>query len=186
MSLKQLVDEEVKRPLSYEMLRDLVPSWVKVATYDSLAKFKTLKAALGGKQMIVCLYQVHERTSKKLKNMPGHFIVINARAKDQPIEYFSSSGWEPGKEIAATYSDPKILQRLLGKNFIYNSKPFERVGDQNTCWRWVLARCILGHLNLKSFQKLFAQRFTPSDSDDIITIMTLLLTAQEDLKSQKN
>ena len=82
MSLKQLVDEEVKRPLSYEMLRDLGPSWVKVVTYDSLAKYKTLKAALGGKQMIVCLYQVHERTTKKLKNMPGHFIVINARAKD--------------------------------------------------------------------------------------------------------
>ena len=115
--------------------------------------------------------------------MPGHFIVINARAKDQPTEYFSSSGWAPGKEVAATYSDPKILQRLLGKNFIYNSKPFERLGDQNTCWRWVLARCILGHLNLKSFQKLFAQRFNPSDSDDIITIMTLLLTAQEDLDS---
>ena len=183
MSLKQLVNEETKRPLSYEMLREMVPPWVRVATYDSLAKFKTLKAALQGKQMIVCLYQVHERTSKKLKNMPGHFIVINARAKNQPVEYFSSSGWSPGKEIAVTYSDPKIFQRLLGKNFIYNSKPFEKMGDQNTCWRWVMARCILGHLNLKTFQRLFSQRFMPRDGDDIITLMTLLLTAQEDLKS---
>ena len=82
MSLKQLVNEETKRPLSYEMLRELVPPWVRVATYDSLAKFKNLKSALQGKQMIVCLYQVHERTSKKLRIMPGHFIVINARAKN--------------------------------------------------------------------------------------------------------
>ena len=183
MSLKQLVNEETKRPLSYEMLREMVPPWVRVATYDSLGKYKTLKAALQGKQMIVVLYQVHERTSKKLKNMPGHFIVINARAKNQPVEYFSSSGWSPGKEIAVTYSDPKIFQRLLGKNFIYNSKPFEKMGDQNTCWRWVMARCILGHLNLKEFQRLFSQRFMPRDGDDIITLMTLLLTAQEDLKS---
>ena len=163
MSLKQLVNEEAKRPLSYEMLRDLVPPWVKVVTYDSLAKFKTLKAALGGKEMIVCLYQVHDR------------------AKNQPVEYFSSSGWSPGKEIAVTHSDPNIFKRLLGKNFIYNSKPLEKLGDQNTCWRWVIARCILGHLNLKSFQRLFNQRFMPRDGDDIITLMTLLLTAEKDL-----
>ena len=181
MSLKQLVDEEVNRPLSYEMLRELVPPWVKVTTYDALSKYKTLKAALGGKQMLVCLYQVHDRMTKKLKNMPGHFIVINARAKNQPVEYFSSSGWNPGKEIAVTHSDPNIFKRLLGKDFIYNSKPLEKMGDQNTCWRWVIARCILGHINLKAFQRLFNQRFIPKDGDDIITLMTLLLTAQEDL-----
>ena len=186
MSLKQLVDEEIKRPLSYEMLRDLVPPWVKVCTYDSLAKFKTLKSAMGDKQMLICLYQVHERMSKKLKNMAGHFIVINSRAKGQTNEYFSSSGWAPGKEIAATYSDPKILQRLLGNKFVYNSKPFERSGDSNTCWRWCLVRCILGHLTLKQFQRLFSQKFNPNDSDDIITILTLMITAQEDLKSKQN
>ena len=78
--MQALLKKEVKRPLSYEMLSTLVPKWCRVTKYDSLAKFKTLKDALMGKEMMVVLYNVHDRISKKLLNMPGHFIIINTRA----------------------------------------------------------------------------------------------------------
>ena len=183
MSLTQLVAQEVKRPLSYEMLRRMLPSWCRFATYDSLSRFKSLKEALQGKQMLVVLYQVHDAKSKKLVNMPGHYIVLNTRAKSQPVEYFSSSGWAPSAELAATHSDKTTFTRLLGRNFIHNSVPFEKMGDMNTCWRWVLTRCVLGHVSLKDFQRLFNQKFMPKDSNDIVTLMTLLLTVKQHIKA---
>ena len=182
--MQSLLKKEAKRPLSYEMLSTLVPKWCRVTRYDSLAKFKTLKAALMGKTMLVVLYNVHDRISKKLLNMPGHFIVINARARGQPTEYFSSSGWSPGQELAATHSDPSIFKRLLGSKFTHNSIQFEQMGDQNTCWRWVMARCILGHLTLKQFQKLFAQKVHLSSKDETVTLMTLLITAIKEFESE--
>ena len=163
------------------MLRTMLPPWCRFATYDSLSKFKTLKDALQGKQMLVVLYQVHDKKTKKLVNMPGHYIVLNARAKSQPVEYFSSSGWAPSAELSATHSDKTTFARLLGRNFIHNSVPFEKMGDMNTCWRWVLTRCVLGHVSLKDFQRLFNQKFMPKDSNDIVTLMTLLLTIQKDI-----
>ena len=180
--MQTLIKQENKRPLSYEMLATLVHKWARVTKYDSLAKFKTLKEALQGKEMMVVLYNVHDKISRKLVNMPGHFIVINARASGQPIEYFSSSGWGMAQEIAKTHSDPKIFQRLLGKNFITNNMQFEGRGDANTCWRWCLARCILGHMPLKAFQDLFKKKLHIDEKDDCITLMTLLITAKKELQ----
>ena len=178
--MQTVIAEESKRPLSYEMLAKLLPKWCRVTKYDSLAKFQTLKAALQGKQMLVVLYQVHSKTSKKLLNMPGHFIVINAKSRGQPVEYFSSSGWTPAQELSATHEDPKTFKRLLPKNFIYNSVALEHMGDLNTCWRWCLVRCILGHVSLKDFQKLFKQKVILRSSDDAIVLMTLLKTIEFD------
>ena len=84
------------------------------------------------------------------------------------------------QELAATHSDPNIFKRLLPKNFIYNSTKFETSGDINTCWRWCLARCVLAHITLKDFQKLFRQRVILKDTDDTIVLMTLLRTIEHD------
>ena len=182
--MQTLLKEEEKRPLSYEMLGTLLPRWCLVTKYDSLANFKTLKDALQGKEMMVVLYNLHDAKSKRLINAPGHFIVINARSKGQSVEYFSSTGWTPGKELAKTHSDPDIFNRLLGKNFVYNSVQFQRDLDINTCWRHCLMRCILGHLTLKEYQRLFKQHVTLSSADDVVTIATLLITLQHDLESK--
>ena len=178
--MQTLLKKEADRPLSYEMLETLLPKWCRVTRYDALKNIKSLKEALKGKTMLVVLYNLHDRISKKLVNAPGHFVVINARASGQPVEYFSSMGFAPGHEIAVTHSDPKIFQRLLGKTFTHNSTQFQRSGDINTCWRWVLARCILGSVTLKKFQALFRQKVHVDESDDVITLMTILLTAQKD------
>ena len=178
--MQTLIKKEAKRPLSYEMLETLLPKWCRVTKYDALKNVKTLKEALRGAQMLVVLYNLHDKITKRLVNAPGHFIVINSRATGQPIEYFSSMGWGPAREIAVTHSDPKIFDRLLGKKFIHNSTQFQGNGDQNTCWRYVLARCILGHITLAKFQALFRQKVHLAESDDVITLMTILTTVQKE------
>ena len=105
--MQSLLKKEGKRPLSYEMLSTLVPKWCRVTRYDALAKFKTLKDALQGKQMIVVLYNVHERISRKLVNMPGHFVVINTRASGQPTEYFPLVVGAPDKKSMPRTAIPK-------------------------------------------------------------------------------
>ena len=100
--MQQIIKKEKNRPLSYEMLDTLLPKWCRVTKYDSLKNVKTLKAALQGKQMLVVLYNLHDKISKKLINAPGHFVLINTRASGQPTEYFSSMGWSPGREIATS------------------------------------------------------------------------------------
>ena len=178
--MQSLIKKEAKRPLSYEMLETLLPKWCRVTKYDALKNVKSLKEALRGAQMLVVLYNLHDRITHKLVNAPGHFVVINSRAKGQPIEYFSSMGWGPAREIAATHSDAKIFDRLLGKNFIHNSPPFQGPGAPPPCWRYVLARCILGHITLAKFQALFRQKVHLAESDDVITLMTILTTVQKE------
>jgi len=177
--MQTVLNQEKKRPLSIEMLGKLAPKWCRVVKYDDLASSKNLKQALKGKDSLVVLYNVHSN-KRKVLNVAGHFIVINARSKKQPVEYFSSSGWTVSQELAATHSDPNIFKRLLPKNFIYNSTKFETSGDINTCWRWCLTRCVLAHITLKDFQKLFRQRVILKDIDDVIVLMTLLRTIEHD------
>ena len=179
--MQSLIKKEFKRPLSYEMLERLVPKWCRVTKYDSLAKFKTLKEALQGKECMVVLYNLHDRISRKLVNAPGHFVLINTRSSG-PTEYFSSTGWSVAQEIDKTASDPKIFQRLLGKNFITNTIQFEGRGDSNTCWRWTLARAVLAHIPLAKFQALFNKKLHLEEKDDVITLMTLLITAEKELE----
>ena len=161
--MQTVLTQEKKRPLSIEMLGKLAPKWCRVVKYDDLKSAKTLSDALKGKECLVVLYNVHSN-KRKVLNMAGHFIVINAKSKKQPVEYFSSSGWTVSQELAATH----------------NSTKFETSGDINTCWRWCLARCVLAHITLKDFQKLFRQRVILKDTDDTIVLMTLLRTIEHD------
>ena len=177
--LAKLVQKAVKEPLSIEMLAEVVPPWCGVEFYDKLKKYKTLQAAMQGKKCLAVLYQVHDR-KRNVQNEAGHFILINTAGKVP--EYFSSSGWAVGKEVAATYSDPKIFQRLLGKNFIENRVPLEKIGNTNDCWRFVLARAILSEMPLRNFQKLFAHHLRLENADDIVTLMTMLIIEQTKLK----
>jgi len=173
--LSQLVKRNIKQPLSIEMLSKLLPSYCRAAFYDDLAKFKTLKDALQGKRCLAVLYNVHDRAKNKL-NQAGHFILINTMGRQ--VEYFSSSGWEVAKELSTTNSDPKIFQRLLGRNFVRNTHPLEKLGDSNDCWRFVLARAVLAKMPLKKFVKMFSHSIHLSNADEICTLLTMLMVAQ--------
>jgi hypothetical protein len=170
--LANIVRKEITEPLSIEMLQRLVPSWCRVSFYDKLAKYKSLKDALQGKKCMIVLYNVHKDSPKRtVENKAGHFILINTA---QGTEYFSSSGWGVAAEIAATHSDPKIFQRLLGNKFIQNKARLEKNGNSNTCWRFCLARSILLNMPLNKFQKLFTHILHLSNPDAIVTALTLL------------
>ena len=169
--LSKIIKQKIKEPLSIEMLQTIVPDWCGVAFYGKLAKYKTLQQALQGKKCLAILYQIHDSKRNRL-NQQGHFVLING-AKKVP-EYFSSSGWSVGQELSATYSDPDIFKRLLGKNFIENRVPLEKLGSSNDCWRFVLARAILADMPLKQFQKLFQHHLKLENPDDIVTALTML------------
>ena len=171
--LAKIIKQDEKEPLSIEMLGRLVPNWCRVTFYDRLSRYKTLKAALQGKKCLICLYNIHSR-KKTVKNKAGHFIIINTAAGQ--IEYFSSSGWRMGQELAETHSDQKIFQRLLGKNYVENRVALEKFGDSNTCWRFCLARAVLADMPLKDFQKLFSHHLVLENPDDIVTALTMLNT----------
>ena len=173
--LKRLVKQNVKQPLSIEMLAKLVPKHTRVAFYDDLAKFKTLREALQGKRCLAVLYNIHNKRKTKL-NRSGHFILINT-FHDVP-EYFSSSGWSVGKELDITNSDPKIFERLLGRKFKSNQRPLEKMGSSNDCWRFVLSRAILAKMPLRDFVNLFSHSLHLSNSDEICTLLTMLMVAQ--------
>ena len=172
--LASLIQKDVKQPLSIEMLAKLLPSYCGTAFYDDLAKYKTLKAALEGKGCLVVLYNIHDSKKNKL-NQAGHFVLINTMAGG--VEYFSSSGWSVGKELDVTKSDPEIFKRLLGRNYTENTKPLEKLGSSNDCWRFCLARAVLAKMPLKDFQKLFSHNLHLKNADSIVTCLTMLSVA---------
>ena len=169
--LSQLIRRNVKEPYSIEMLTKVAPKWCKVAFYDNLARYKSLKEALGGAKCIIVLYNIHDKKKNTL-NRAGHFVLINNAARK--VEYFSSSGWSVAKELDITRSDPNIFKRLLGNSFIQNTMPLEKKGDSNDCWRFCLARAILADMPLKQFQKLFSNHVHLKNADEIVTLMTML------------
>jgi hypothetical protein len=173
--LSSLVKRNVKQPLSIEMLRKLLPDYCRAVFYDDLAKFKNLPGAMQGKSCLAVLYNIHDKKKNKL-NEAGHFILINTLAGG--IEYFSSSGWDVGKELDVTNSDPKIFKRLLGRNYKRNTHPLEKMGNSNDCWRFVLARAVLAHMSLKDFVKLFSHSINLSNADEICTLMTMLMVSK--------
>ena len=174
--LSSLVKRNTKQPLSIEMLTKLLPDYCRTAFYDDLAKFKNLQAALQGKNCLAILYNIHDKAKNKL-NEAGHFILINTLAGG--VEYFSSSGWDVGKELDVTNSDPKIFKRLLGSKFKRNTHPLEKMGNSNDCWRFVLARAVLAHMPLKDFIKLFSHSINLKNADEICTLLTMLMVTRE-------
>ena len=169
--LAKIIRKNVKEALSIEMLSKLVPSWCRVAFYDSLRRYKTLKAALKGKRCMIVLYQIHDK-KQNVQNKAGHFVIINVGKEG--AEYFSSSGWSVGQELSATHSDPDILKRLLGKHYIENRVPLEKLGNSNDCWRFCLARAILIDMPQKEFVRLFQHHLSLQNADDIVTCLTML------------
>ena len=92
------------------------------------------------------------------------------------LEYFSSLGGTPAKELQKLGEPLAIFQELLGKNFITNSKPLQSGKYSiNDCAVWVLLRCFLKKLKLREFQELFTRSVNLQTSDDIAACLGVLL-----------
>lgn len=174
--MERIIKREVSKALSTKDLRRILPRYVKVATYDSLLKVKSLKEALGGHTVLVLLFNIHDKKHRVL-NVPGHFFLISVKGPD-PCVVFSSTGMTPRKEIFLTQSDPTLLERILPKGTLYNDVKFQTNRDSNTCWRWMVLYAHLANFGLKKFQQLFRKpSFLIHDPDVLATAMTYILLA---------
>ena len=169
-----LIQSEIKRPLNFKKLRTLLPNYVKVARYDELKGKKTLTEVLGGKSVLIVLWNIHNAKHRVL-NQPGHFFAISTRGPE-PCVVFSSTGMTPREELFITQSDPTLLKRILPKGTVYNNLKLQTSNDSQTCWRWCILFSHMSSLGLKKFQSLFRKpSITIHDPDVIATLMTLIL-----------
>ena len=70
--MQRIINREIEKTLDFKTLRTILPRYVRVARYDQLSKVKTLQDALGGKSVLVLLWNIHDEKHRVL-NEPGHF-----------------------------------------------------------------------------------------------------------------
>ena len=166
--------KQISETIDMKSLRQILPPYCRVVRYDNLKNVKTLSEALRGKQILIVLWNIHDKQHRVL-NQPGHFFLISVRGPERCI-VFSSTGMTPKQELFLTQSDPLALERILPKGTIYNDKKFQISNDSNTCWRWLILFSHLSKMGLKRFQQLF---FKPhlhiSDPDILVVAMTHIL-----------
>ena len=174
--MDRILREEISRPLSTAQLRTILPSYVKVARYDSLSRVKTLKEALGRHTVLILLWNIHDKKHRVL-NEPGHFFCISTRGPE-PCVVFSSTGMTPRKELFLTQSDPGLLERILPKGTVYNDYRFQISKDSNTCWRWLILFAHLANWGLKKFKSVFSVSHLHIQNPDMLAVaMTFILLA---------
>lgn len=167
---------EITKTLDMKKLQDIMPSYVRVARYDQLAKVKTIRDAMRGGSVLVLLFNIHDK-KKRVLNQPGHYFLISLRGPEKCV-VFSSTGMTPSKEVFITHSDPGLLQRILPKGTVFNDVKFQVNRSSNTCWRWMVLYAHLSKMGLQKFQKMFGNpRLVLHDSDTLVTAMTYILLA---------
>ena len=166
VSLTGLLREIKQYPVSLEFIRARLPPKCKAVEYKSL-KGKHRSALFKGVEAIVVLIP-------KKDSEIGHFIVLIPGKKS--IEYFSSLGGSPFKELELLDEPKAIFQELLGNNFNYNHRQLQSGAySVNDCAAWVFLRVYFRKLKLREFQSLFSRRITLESTDDLAAIMSVVL-----------
>jgi hypothetical protein len=146
-------------------LKKVLPPYATFKTLDQLTEHRS--KVFGSHRCVVVLIP------SKYTQI-GHFVVLLRFPKY--IEYFSSFGGSPQKETQAMGQTSKILLKLLGRNFVYNSVSLQGAsGSIQDCALFVLARIRLRKLKLREFQQLFKQRVVLQGADDIVAMLAVLL-----------
>ena len=160
-----------KEPVGIAHLRRSSPAWVRVMEYDGLPPNGSIQQVFGKKyKAVIVLYQMHDSKHRQQDGM-GHYACL-IKLKNG-VEYFSSYGGTPASEIGQTHSDPKKLQRLLGRDYIVNRAKLQAKYHTATCGRWAFARALLADLPLKSFQKYFSQKISLPKPDQVVALATI-------------
>ena len=183
--MEQILNFERKVPLTYSLMKRAVPEWCQCRLYDELKRFKTLRAASGGKPCLIVLYTM-KPTSKRRRG--GHYSLVIVD-KSRPIRYWSSYGYPVEFEIALSHQ-ADTLKRLIGTHT--NSEvAYQAKNHTETCWRWCLLRAALYKVSEKRFKTLFYQLNPVLKSpDDLCSLITLGYLGPgymaEALKSHRN
>ena len=165
MDLKRSISNIKSLPIGLRELDKLLPPRCATIQYKNLNR---PRAELF-KKNDAYVVRIPNKTNKI-----GHFVVL--LAKRNHIEFFSPTGGSIASEFKRLGQDPTNINRVVGQHFIHNSKPLQSNKQSiQDCSCWCLARCYLKHLKLREFQGLFNKSVNLQSSDDIVSIMCLLL-----------
>lgn len=169
MVIQSLLRKLKQTPMDLKTLGSLLPPYATTATYDQI-KGKHRSEVFGRHKCVVVL--IPSSFSKI-----GHFVVLLRKPK--AIEYFSSLGGSPYSELSKLgQNDKDMFMKLLGNNFIYNSKPLQSKSSTiHDCALFVLARITLNELKLADFQSMFTRSIHLQTADDIVAMLTILLVS---------
>ena len=170
MVIQKLLRKLKQTPMDLKTLGTLLPSYATTATYSQI-KGRHRSELFGRHKCLVVLIP------SKFSNI-GHFVVLLRKPKS--IEYFSSLAGSPYSELSRLgQNDKDMFLKLLGKNFIYNSKQLQSKSSTiHDCALWCLARIKLHELKLADFQKIFNRSLHLKTSDDIVGMLTILLVSE--------
>ena len=145
-------------------LKKLLPAH---ATVRTLSEIKPTRDATFGN--LDCVVVLIPSSFSKI----GHFVVLTKFPKY--IEYFSSFGGAPEKELKMLGQESKQLKTLLGSRNIYNSMELQSSSTTiQDCALFVLARVVLKKLKLRQFQQIFKSSITLKTPDDIVSMLCVL------------
>jgi len=169
MDLKSAISKIKNLPIDLRDLKPILPPRCDIILYKNLNKPRSVLFAKTDGYVV---------RVPNANNKVGHFVVI--LAKRNHIEFFSPTGGSIASEFKRLKQDPTLLNNLVGQHFIYNSKKLQRdVNSIQDCASWALARLYLRHLKLRDFQKLFIKSVNLQSSDDIVSLMSLLLLGSQ-------
>jgi hypothetical protein len=165
MVITQLLQEIKQSPMDLRALGKLLPTFATTMEYSQLKAHRSV--VFGKKKCIVLL------VPSSFSDI-GHFVVLLRRPRS--IEYFSSLGGSPASELHKLGQDENIMKRLLGHDFIYNSRALQSKSTTiHDCALWCLARVHLHEMKLADFQKMFQRSLHLKTPDDIVAMMCALM-----------
>ena len=171
--MQDILNFEERRPLDYNTMRKYAPHDSVVRLYDSLSRFKSIRAAMGSKPCMILLYELHD-TKKRQSVGVGHYSLVLQDGK----QYWSSYGYPIDYEVSATHSKD-TLKDLMGDHS--NDKvSYQRKEDTQTCWKWCLLRATLHKMPEARFKELFYKQSPNLKApDDLCSVITLGLLGPE-------
>ena len=161
--------------MTLDTIKRSAPKNTRVLLYDGITRDRV--AFFNGKDNVIVLYQIHNEAGRPSEGT-GHYALVMRHPKTRKISYFSSYGYDPEYELHATHSKGKLLY-ILGKGYTWSRRPFQQKRSTSTCGLWCLCRAYLSKLKDKHFSSLIGGRLNTNTADDLVSIMTLILVADE-------
>ena len=166
VTLTSILQEIKQSPVSLDFIRKRLPPKCRAVEYKSLKGKHRSQIFSNTEALVVLIPKAGEKV--------GHFIVLLPGKKS--IEYFSSLGNSPMRELEKLHEPKAIFERLLGNHFNYKHRQLQSGAYSiNDCAVWVLLRVYFRKFKLREFQQLFQRRITLETPDDLAAMLGVVL-----------
>ena len=166
VTLTNILQEIKQSPVSLGFIRKRLPPNCRAVEYKSLKGKHRSQIFSNTEALVVLIPKAGEKV--------GHFIVLLPGKKS--IEYFSSLGNSPMRELEKLHEPKAIFEKLLGNHLNYNHRQLQSGAYSiNDCAVWVLLRVYFRKFKLREFQSLFQRRITLESPDDLAAMLGVVL-----------